>query len=118
MEIYHNNAQLSATEKLQYLKSCLDGEAFKLIAHYDTTAANYVHAWNALVERYENKELLLGKQLNKLMELPVVQTESSYHLKRMHDTIKEVTYALTCLEIDYSNWDPILLHILTKKPRH
>lgn len=50
----HNNKSLSGSQKLQYLKSCVKGEAASLIKSFTVTDANYREAWMLLEEQYDN----------------------------------------------------------------
>lgn len=113
--LYHNNPSLTGSEKLHYLKSSLDGDAARLISHLQSTDANYESAWQIITSRYENKRLLVNRQLEMIWSLQNIQTESTFHLKKMHDTVREALHALKNLEVNYETWDPILLIILIKK---
>ena len=51
-----SNTHLSNSEKLNYLKACVKGEAARLISSISITDANYSIAFALLKDRYENKE--------------------------------------------------------------
>lgn len=113
--VYHKNSSLTGAEKLQYLKSSLDGDAARLISHLQLSDGNYISAWQLITGRYENKRLLINRQLELMWNMQNMQNESAYHIKRMHDTVREALHALTNLEVNFVTWDPILLLILIKK---
>lgn len=56
----HNNVDVDNGLKIEYLKSCLKGDAFKIISHIDPTSENYLVCYDLLRKRYENKRLIMG----------------------------------------------------------
>ncbi|XP_031335899.1 uncharacterized protein LOC116165664 [Photinus pyralis] len=59
-------------EKMQHLKTNLRVEASKLIQHLPISEANYNDVWLLLTNRYQNKRLLLSKQLDNIFNLPKI----------------------------------------------
>ncbi|CAG7830796.1 unnamed protein product [Allacma fusca] len=49
-----NNNALAAAQKLQYLKSCLRGDAARIVQSMQVTAENYAVAWDMQTQRYEH----------------------------------------------------------------
>lgn len=90
----HLNASLGNTQKMQYLKSNISGEASRIIAHMTISEANYETAWELLCSRYENKRLLVASSVETLMSQKEVKTESANDLKTLHDTTRECIHAL------------------------
>ncbi|XP_017479715.1 PREDICTED: uncharacterized protein LOC108369194 [Rhagoletis zephyria] len=66
-----------------------------------------------LLERYNNKRLLVSKLVNELTTTP--GSTSMDNVKKLHDTTQECLLALQNLQIDTSTWEPLLLPILLKK---
>lgn len=62
----HNNNKLCRVQKLHYLKTSLSDEASQLIQHLQLCNENYEPAWELLVQRYENKKVLVHSQLKTL----------------------------------------------------
>ncbi|KAI5644506.1 hypothetical protein NE865_03395 [Phthorimaea operculella] len=114
-KIIHNDRSLTATEKMQYLKTHVQGDAAKLIKHLCVSEANYQTAWSLLTRRYENKRLIITKHLDNILEMTPIKRCSAHNLRNLHDTINENLEALKCQDIDISTWDPILARILSKK---
>ena len=113
--LVHNNKDLTAVEKLHYLKSNLTGEAEKLMRNLNVTSLNYEPAWERLVNRYENKRMLINTQLDLIFDIPIVRTDSASAIKHLIDTTTECTALLQGLGVDTSTWDSILIHILVRK---
>lgn len=62
---------ISPAQKLYYLRANVTGDAHNLIQHFQATDSNYEIAWSTLVERFDNKRLLLTAQLNRLLAQPI-----------------------------------------------
>lgn len=111
----HNNAKLSRVQKLHYLKTSLSGEASQLIQHLQLCNENYDSAWELLVQRYENKKVLVHTQLKTLTSQPTMSYESSFGVKRLLDTTTESLHALKALGIGTDNWDDIVVFLTVQK---
>lgn len=83
-----DNASLSNIERMQYLRSVVTDEAEQAIESLPTTGDNFEKAWKILIERFDNKRLLLAMQINRLFELEQVQ-EHSNQLRKFYDESKE-----------------------------
>ncbi|GFT68470.1 uncharacterized protein TNCV_4585411 [Trichonephila clavipes] len=81
-----NNSTLSDSQKLQYLKLSVKGEAATLLQSIQITNDNYKKAWNALTERYENEAEIINAALNKLVLQPILKQESASGLRKLIDT--------------------------------
>lgn len=114
-QIVHKNVDISNATTMQYLKTFIKGDAARLIHHIQPTADNYENAYAILKKRYENTRVLLGKLLDSIIDLPILQHETCAGLKSMHDTVYECLMGIRNLRIETANWDAFLTHILIKK---
>lgn len=114
-KIVHNKNSISDSVKMQYLKSCLKDEAAKVVNHVAPSGENYQACFELLHKRYENKRQILGHLLDSILNLPKQKNENADQLKTLHDTTMECMMAIQNLDIDVSNWDPLLNHILLHK---
>lgn len=114
VQLIHHQT-ISNAEKMFYLVGNLTGEALKLIQHLPVTNQNYESAWSILCTRYDNKRLLVTTLLNKLLGQQAIQVENATNIKNLHDITNECLMGLKNLGIQIDTWDPILIHILTKK---
>lgn len=112
----HNNASLPPVYKMQYLLSCLKGEALSIISPLNITATNYLIAYNLLRDRYHNPRRLLTLHLNAILELPAISLGSSKPLRQFVDALHQNTEALKALQTDIvANGNPLLsAHLLRK----
>lgn len=115
VSLVHTNVKLSPVQKLYHLKSCLTGEAEKLLRHTPITDTDYEPAWQKLKERYENKKILVNHQLKILVNQPKISTEKGREIKALIDTTNECLQQLKSLEVDISSWDVLLVYILIQK---
>lgn len=114
-ESIHNNNFLSKAQKMQHLKGKVKGEAERLIQHLNISAENYDIAWEILTHRYNNPQVLFTTQIETFLNQPSISKQTSYEIKRLYDTTTECIHAIHNLGVDTSTWDPILVHLLTKK---
>lgn len=109
-----DNAELSTVQKLHYLKTCLTGEAARIICNLPLTGDNFMVAWTLLLSRYENKRSLITTQLDKITNLKPLKTKSAQGLRTFLTTITEALGAIRALGCAVYHWDPLLLHLLVK----
>ncbi|CAG9134447.1 unnamed protein product [Plutella xylostella] len=115
VESIHNNNLLSKCQKMQHLKGKLRGDAERLIQHLHISSENYDAAWDLLTHRYNNQQLLFTKHIEAFLNQPIVQKQTSFEIRRLYDTTMECLHAIQNLGIDTSTWDPLLVHLISKK---
>ncbi|GFT93123.1 uncharacterized protein TNCV_4401081 [Trichonephila clavipes] len=103
-----NNSTLSDSQKLQYLKLSVKGEAATLLQSIQITNDNYKKAWNALTERYENEAEIINAALNKLVSQPILKQESASGLRKLIDTLQTLRQP-----VEY--WDTLIIFFLRGK---
>ncbi|XP_049879678.1 uncharacterized protein LOC126376395 [Pectinophora gossypiella] len=116
--LIHNNANLSAVQKLHYLKSCLSGEAEHLLKNLSTTETNYSEAWSQLTRRYSNKRYNANEVMKRLFSQKTLFSESPTAIKQLLDTTSACLKSLENLKIDTSSWDAIINHLVVSKLDH
>lgn len=108
--LIHNKPRLATVQKMEYLKTYLDGEPLRLISAYTLSAENYNAAWNVLKKRYSNSRKLLTIHLEN-MRKPIGKPATAKAVKELHDSIIEGMTSITNLGIDTSTWGPIIIHL-------
>lgn len=112
----HNNQKLDNGLKIEYLKTCIDGEACRLINHIEPTPENYDICYNILRKRFDNKREIMGQLLDNILNLPKMKSEDGKLLKNIHDTVYECMMAIQNIGISSDQLSGALLtHILTHK---
>lgn len=107
------NADLSASQKLQYLRSSLTGDASNILRTTQITDANYEPAWKLLEERFSNRSALVAAQVNALFGLK--KAANTNDIKHIYDITNQCLQSLDNLDVKTENWDPILIHMSFEK---
>ncbi|GFU64199.1 uncharacterized protein TNCV_3745671 [Trichonephila clavipes] len=110
-----NNSTLSDSQKLQYLKLSVKGEAATLLQSIEITNDNYKKAWNALTERYENEAEITHAALNKVVSQTVLKQESASGLRKLIDTTQQCIDTLQTLRQPVEYWDTLIIFLLRGK---
>src|SRR5277367_2619437 len=110
-----NNTALSKVEKLQYMKTFLRGEPLKLLQSIQTTEANFEEALKRLMDRYNNKRLIVNSHVRALLNAPVVSSDSAQGLRGLLNTVLEHLRALQALGAETEHWDFLIVPLTTEK---
>ncbi|GFX15121.1 uncharacterized protein TNCV_2480351 [Trichonephila clavipes] len=110
-----NNNTLSDSQKLQYLKLSVKGEAATLLQSIQITNDNYKRAWNALTKCYENEAEIIHATLNKLVSQPILKQESASGLRKLIDTTQQCIDTLQTLKQPVEYWDILIVFLLSGK---
>ena len=76
------NSHLSNSEKLNYLTTCVKGEAASLTSSISITDENYNIALRLLKDRYENKRSIIQAHLQAVWSQPVLNIGSALRLRK------------------------------------
>jgi len=111
----HRNRDLTNIQRLHYLKSSLKSEAAQVIESLETTAANYLPAWEQLRERYDNNRRMVGGHINALCTMPSIVTSSSANLRKHQNGINSHLWTLKALNLPVEHWDAIIIRLMVEK---
>ncbi|XP_037818450.1 uncharacterized protein LOC119608194 [Lucilia sericata] len=87
------------------------GEARDLLKTCPITNDGFEMAWQNLVNRYENKRILINAQLKTLFNISPISKETSNNIRSIQRTINDCVTNLSLLQIDTDNWDIIFIYI-------
>lgn len=73
----HLNAALTAVDKFNYLNSLLEGPALAAVAGLKLTTANYAEAIDTLKKRFGNKQQIISRHMDTLLELESVASSNN-----------------------------------------
>ncbi|XP_018313929.1 uncharacterized protein [Mycetomoellerius zeteki] len=113
--IIHSNTALSDSQRFQYLRASLTGDASAIINSLEISDANYDVAWSILKQRYDNKRVIVQTHVKAIMELPAMAKENSIDLRKISDGATKHLHALRALKRPTSHWDDLLITILSSK---
>uniref|UniRef100_A0A6P7G6N7 Uncharacterized protein LOC114334639 n=1 Tax=Diabrotica virgifera virgifera TaxID=50390 RepID=A0A6P7G6N7_DIAVI len=113
--IINDDTSLSNVQKFHYLRLSLRGIAADTIKSLQVCDANYDIAWSLLIERFENKQLLVNNHIKALFNLPLVTKESNQGLRQLLDNTQKHLRALEVLKRPTKHWDDLIIYLLTTK---
>lgn len=111
--VIHSNVQLSAVQKIHYLRSSLKGEASRLISSIPITANSYSIAWKAICDRYENTNYLVKQHMSALFRIPSIKKGSATALAELADEFNRHVGILDKLENPNRHWNSFLVERLS-----
>ncbi|XP_011174477.1 uncharacterized protein LOC105206695 [Solenopsis invicta] len=100
LEMIDVRTDLADTEKLQYLKSALKGDAANKIKLLTIEGASYSKAWELLTRAYEVKRILISRHLTLLNNLPTLEKETTDGLTRLADDTQQHVASLNALGVN------------------
>lgn len=89
----HFNNNMSAVQKLGYLKVNLSGEALQIIKNLEITDTNYDTAWGLLSDRYDNEIILVNRWVHLIVTIPVSRGNAA-DIKAILDGTQEALQGL------------------------
>jgi len=81
----------------------------------EVSAANYRVAWDLLKECYDNKRVIAQNHIKAILELPSMTRENACELRQIANSASRHLRALEALKRPTSQWDDLLVHILSTK---
>lgn len=111
----HFRKDLTPTQKLQYLKSSLNGEPSNLIKTLSLQDDNYDIALNILKNRYDDPETIKNAHFENIFNLKGMTQRSVSNLRRICSVLEENVQALHNLGEPVEYWDSWLIYTTKKK---
>ena len=115
----HQNISLSNIDKFNYLSLLLESSAADAISGLAITSNNYEEAISILKRRFGNKQLIISKHMDALLNL---ETVTSLHnikgLRTLCDSIESHVRSLGSLGVSSASYGSLLSSILMNKLPH
>ncbi len=114
----HENPQLTDIDKFSYLSSTLEHTAAEAIAGLSITVSNYGEAVTILTKRFGNKQVIVNKHMEVLLNLePVTSNHNLKGLRSLYDQIESRVRALKALGItSEAYWTQLSSVLMNKLP--
>ena len=106
---------LSDSERLNYLKACIKGDAAKIISSLRITDVNYPIAWQLPKDRYDNTRRIVHAHLQAIWSQSSMKLESGSGLRKLHETTNEHLRALEALGQPVNQWSAVLVFCIADK---
>ncbi|GFW80314.1 uncharacterized protein TNCV_2944471 [Trichonephila clavipes] len=84
-DLITTNEQLTQSQKLYYLNSCLSKEVKEFASTFDTFSSLY----EALESRYDNKRLIVDIHVQQILNFKKIERENPKEIREMIDCIKK-----------------------------
>ena len=112
----HNNRELSDVDKFNYLRSLLERSAYDAIAGLTLSAANYREAIDILQKRFGNKQMIIAKHMETLLNAEAVSSDHHLRdLRRLYDTTESHIRSLKSLGVEATAYGAMLSSVLLTK---
>lgn len=111
--LVHNDDSLTNIEKFNYLIHSLKDSPLALVKCTPMTGENYLIAYNALKQRYQNKRLVATSHWREIENCKkIVSVDNSQTLRHLVNTFVENVAALENMQFPVKHWNFILVHML------
>ncbi|XP_032589334.2 uncharacterized protein LOC116804772 [Drosophila mojavensis] len=115
-DMVHKRKDISDTRKLNYLKSCLKGDAQMVVSHLlSGSAASYNSAWELICKRYENKRKIFANAVNQLVDLELLENNDESRIRQFLDTANENIHIVKEVAQIGNDVDVLIAQILLRR---
>lgn len=99
----HDRKDLSNVVKFQYLKSCMQEDGQELLTNFAITNENYLCAWQMLIDRFDNKKVLVAERMRYFMSMSSCGKNEN-NLKNLLNNTNKTVRALQNLGRSIEHW--------------
>ena len=112
----HLNSALSEVDKFNYLRSLLERSAYDSIAGLTLSSANYAEAIEVLKRRFGNREVIISRHMEILLNLTAVPGEHDLRgIRRLCNQVEANVRSLKALGVEQSSYGAVLTSVLLPK---
>ena len=90
-------------------------DAANVIDSIEITADNYAVAWQLLIDRYHNTQLIVRNHIRELFDLESTKRGDPKTLRKLLDDVQRHLRSLKALGQPTEHWDPLLVHLVSIK---
>ena len=107
---------LTDVDKFNYLRSLLERTAYEAISGLTLSSANYQEAIDILQKRFGNKQLIISKHMEILLNIETVTSEQNVRgLRRLYDDVESHIRSLKSLGVAPDSYGALLSPVLLNK---
>ena len=112
----HSNDALSEVDKFNYLRTLLEGPASEVIRGLTLSSANYQDAISLLKKRFGNRQLIVSKHMETLLNLePVTSDQNVRGLRKLYSDVEANTPSLKAFGVELETYGAMLSSVLLGK---
>lgn len=108
--LVHENATFSTIDKFHYLRASvkIEPSSQNILNNYKFSEDNYVIAWNALCERYDDKRTLLLQHAVSLFQVKRAVDDSPSEIRRVIDSYQSYRCAFNQMNVSCEELNDII----------
>lgn len=118
LALIDNHPTLSATQKLQYLRSALTGKAKELLKSIELTESSYSLVWAYLNQNYDCNRFIVWRHGELLLNTPEIERNSPLSIRLFVNNVRKHLRALQILHEPTKHWDTLVIIALLPKLDH
>ena len=112
----HQNDDLTDVDKFNYLRSVLERTAYESISGLTLSSANYQEAIDILQKRFGNKQLIISKHMEILLNIEAVASVQNVKgLRQLYDDVESHIRSLKSLGVAPDSYGALLSPVLLNK---
>lgn len=112
----HNQPDLSDIDKFNYLNTLLEGPASEAISGLKITTTNYNEAVAILRKRFGNKQQIITKHMDMLLNIDAVTSQHNLKgLRHLYDVVESQVRGLKSLGVSADTYGSLLSSVLMNK---
>ena len=112
----HNHPELSKVDKLRYLQTSLIGDAALTIAGLQITNENYDEAIELLEKQFGNKQIIISRHIEDLMQFPKVSSNDDLRgIRILYDKLETTTRSLKSIRIKSDSYSAVISPVIMSK---
>ena len=112
----HNSTELSDVDKFNYLRSLLERNAYEAVAGLTLSSTNYCEAIDILKKRFGNKELIISKHMDTLLNIKAVTSDQNVRgLRWLYNETESHILSLKALEVRPDTYGTMLSSVFLNK---
>nr|CAH7737234.1 unnamed protein product [Callosobruchus chinensis] len=96
-------------------ESIVSGQSVRSSIQSKFSSLNYINAYKALNERYNNEKVLIHNHIQGIFNIEKINKESSAELRRVVDALSKHLRAIVQLGQKIDNWDCLIIFMTTSK---
>lgn len=105
--------RVSGAVKLHYLRESLKtGDAWKLISEIALSDDAFDVAWQTVVKRYDNKNVIVDSHVTELFKLRFISSDSAKDLWKLVENCAKHLKALESLGEPVEHWDTLIISLI------
>ncbi|XP_004521657.1 uncharacterized protein LOC101451129 [Ceratitis capitata] len=109
------NIALSESQKLHYLRSCLKGDALKIVNGFKICDANYSEEWDLLKSRYKVLRVIVEVHFRAMAEIRKASNDTAEAIKTVFDAFQQHIRELKAIGRPVEFWDDWLVHEIVSR---